>query len=187
MRRLNPREKKLVAVGILIILVALAFALIVRPIVGGFNARAEERQRLLGTYQRDSRALGSLHVVGADLRVQRTTDGRYAVSAPSPAVASAFLRERVGRIVTQSGGTLKTTEDLQADARPGELRVRADAALTTAQLVQVVRRLETEEPYAVIDNLASAVGNDASSGREDPMAVRLEVSTRFRPAAPGRG
>ena len=185
MRRLLKRERKIIALGVLVVLLALVYAAVAAPVVAGFAHRSQERRQLLSTYARNQRILGGMHVVGSDARAQRASDHRYVITAPSVPLGADFLKERVSRTVVQQGGSLRSLQDMQADALPGQLRVRCDAQLTTGQLYEVLRRLQTEEPYAVVEYLSVAVSNDASSGRVDPMAVRIEVSTRFRPAQGG--
>jgi len=57
MRPLQPRERQIVAVGILILVIAIVWFGLVQPIIGGFISRAEERNDLLAAYQRNERVL----------------------------------------------------------------------------------------------------------------------------------
>lgn len=182
MRRLSRRERRLLALGILLGLAALAWLLIAAPIVSGFSARQEARQGLLLTHARSQRAIDSVAVSRRQGEAQRRTAGRFAIIAPSPPLAADLLRERIGRTVGQSGGKLIAVEDMQASAPPGWVRVRADMRLTLQQFTDVVRRLQSEEPYLAIDYASISANEAAQTRRLSPMDIRLEISARHQPA-----
>lgn len=182
MKRMNPRERKIVAIGILVAILAGAWLAVVNPIRLGFVAREAERRALIATYQRNQRLLGGIPLWRTDADLQRRTGTRYAIAAPSPSRAAELLRERVGRVIAQQGGTLRSVQDQAADARPGWVRVRADASLSINQLHEALRRLQLEEPNVVVEYISVAAGRAGQSGLTPAIDVRLEVSARFRAA-----
>lgn len=181
MRRLSQRERRLVAVGILLALLGLVWLAVAAPILGGFAARQDERESMRLAYARNQRAIASIAAYRRQADEQRRTAPRYAVAAPSALLASDLLRERITRTVGQSGGRLTAIQDLQA-ATPGWLRVRADAQLTLVQLVTLVRRLENEEPYLIVDYASVSANEAVRTRRLAPMDTRLEISARHQPA-----
>jgi type II secretory pathway component PulM len=182
MKQMNPRESRIVAVGILVAVLAAAWLAVVNPVIHGFAARERERDQLIETYRRNQRLLAGIRTWSADAQALRRTDAGYAVPAPSPALAGELLRERVGRVITSGGGAVKSVQDQPADAQPGWVRVRADATVSTNQLIEALRRLQLEEPHVVVEYLSVGADRAAQAGRAAPMDVRLEVSARFRPA-----
>ncbi|MGZ8406842.1 MAG: type II secretion system protein GspM [Caulobacteraceae bacterium] len=183
MRRLSPRERKLVAVGLLVLVLATAWIGIVAPIMGGFSKRAQERELLLAAYQRNQRVLGGINVWRADIARQRQNEGRFTILAPTEALAADLLKQRIARAFQTTGAEVRGVQDQQADARKGWVRVRADLRLTQDQLTAGLVRLENEEPYVVVDYFAVAAERAFETGRSGPVDVRIDVSARARPGA----
>lgn len=176
------RERRLLALAILIGLIGLVWLLVAAPILGGFAARQDERQSLLLAYARNERAVASISTFRAQVDVQRRTVGRFAIVAPSPLLATDLLRERITRTVSQSGGRLTAAQDLQGTAPAGWVRVRADMKLTLEQFAQVASRLQNEEPYLIIDYTSISANEALQTRRLSPMDIRLEISARHQPA-----
>jgi hypothetical protein len=185
MRRLSDRERKLVAVGILVAAVAVVWLAIVSPLVGGFVDRRQQRQTLIKTYERDRRVLAGITVWRAEADEQRRTQGRFALVAASQAQATELLKERLTKLAADEGGVLKAVQDTQVDAAAPTVRVRADLQLTLSQLYESLKRLETEEPYVVVEYVSVDAVRASESGGASPLDVRLEVSADWR-AAPSR-
>jgi hypothetical protein len=182
MRALTQRERRLVALAILIGLIAAVWLAVVSPILSGFSARAEERRELLARYERNQRTIGAISAYRARADAQRRAAPRYAFVAATPLLATDLLRDRVSRTVGQVGGRLNAVEDLQATAPPGWIRVRADLQLTLEQLVQLLRRLQNEEPYLIVEYTSASANEAYKTRRLSPMDVRLEISARHQPS-----
>jgi general secretion pathway protein M len=176
MRQLSEREAKLVAIGILVAVIAIAWVGIISPIMGGFLERSEERTALLDTYARNQRVLAGIPVWRAQADAQKETEAKFAILAPSEALASQALKGRIGKIVADSGGSLLTVGDVQSDFQPGWVRVRADLQLTHMQLYKCLTRLGGEDPYVVVEYLSVAADRAFQTGHLEPMAVRIEVA-----------
>lgn len=182
MRRLNPRESRIVAIGILVALVALVWLAVVAPIVQSFAGRQHERSELLDTYVRDQRLMASIPMWRRQAELQRASGARFAYAAPTDALASDLLKERIAQIVTQQGGVLKAAEEIPADNLGGWVAVRAELQMNMNQLYGAIRRLESEDPYVSIDYVSVVADEAFKTGHLAPMDVRLEVSAQFRPA-----
>ncbi len=183
MRPLSPRERRLVALGVLVGLVGIVWLAIIGPLVGGFASRAAEREELRATYQRNTRMMAALPVWRAVAETQRRSAPRFAMSAPSESLAGEALKERLRKLSTDEGFAITGVQDLQADAPRGRVRLRADIALNLTQLCEMLRRLETEGPYVVVDYLSISADRAFASGHSAPMDVRLELSAAWRPDA----
>ena len=183
MRPLTARERRLIAVGGLVLAVGLVWLLIVGPLIGGFVDRAAERRRLATAYQLNARLIAALPVMRAAAEAQRATAPRFAVIAPSEALAAEAVKQRLRRVATDEGFTLGAVEDLQADAPAGAVKLRADMTLTLTQLYETVRRLQSEDAYVVVDYVSVTADRSLAAGRLAPLDVRLELGADWRPGA----
>jgi general secretion pathway protein M len=183
MRPLSARERRLVAVGLLLGAIALAWFLIVGPLVGGFFDRAAQRRDLIAQYQRNERAMGSVPIWRRVAATQRATAQRYEISAQSEQLAIEALKERLARLAVDEGFQITAIQDLDADAASGEAKVRADLQISLTQLNESLRRLETEGPY-VVEYLSISADRALATGRSSRLAVRLEVSAPWRSTRP---
>ncbi|MEO8926861.1 MAG: type II secretion system protein GspM [Caulobacteraceae bacterium] len=181
MRPLAPRERRLLAIGLLLAAVAVAWLAIVSPLVGGFFARADERRELIAAYGRNQRTMAQTATWRALADQQRKTGARFAMAAPSEPLAVEALKERVVKLAADEGFTVSALSDLAADAPPGKIRLRCDLQLTLTQLYESLKRLETEGPYVVVEYLAVSADRALATGRSSPLAVRLEITATYRP------
>ena len=185
MRTPTPRERRLIAVGILVLVIAVAWLAIARPLIDGFVDRAAERRRLTHLQQVDARLIASLPALQAAADAQRAASPRFALAAASESAASDALKARLRSLAAAEGFTLSAVEDLEADAPAGEVRLRADMTLTLTQLYETVRRLQSEDAYVVVDYVSVTADRSLAAGRLAPLDVRLELAADWRPG-PGR-
>lgn len=180
MRELSPRERRLVALGLLVLAVALVWLVIIGPLVGGFFDRAAEKKRLAETYQVNARLISSLPALRATAAAQRGGGARFAIAAPSETLAAEALKQRLQHIAADQGYKVAAVEDLQADAPAGTVKLRADVTLNLTQLYETIRRLETEDAYVVIDYLSVTADRSLALGRLAPLDVRVELTADWR-------
>jgi hypothetical protein len=177
MARLSTRERKLVA---LLLLVGALFAVwygVLAPLIGGFVDRAAARQALIESYQRDARAVAQIPSIRRAAEAQRASAEKFVMPGANPGDA---LRDRVAAAVVASGGALKTIEDVAGT--PATVRVRADSQLTIPQLNALLAGLAQGTPLLVVDALSVAADEAFQTNRPGQMDVRLEISARI--AAP---
>jgi general secretion pathway protein M len=184
MNRLSARERRLVAVAILLALVAAIWMAVAGPLAAGFSARAAERQRLLADYQHGQRLIASIPSLRAQAEAQKRTAAAFALTAPSQLQAQEALRERITGAMTAAGAAAPAVQDVQADLPAGWIGARAEAQLTRSQLNESLRVLENEEPYVVVDYISIDAEQAFRSGRAGALDVRLELSVPFRLADP---
>ncbi len=182
MSSLSPRERRLVAVLLLVALVAGLIYGIALPIVDGFAARAEARSSLFETFVRDENAVAQIASVRRAAEAQRRDVARFRLAGGTAASAADGLKERVAAAITATGGSLRSVDDIAAAV--GSIRVRAEARLTTVQLVAVIAALDRGVPLLVVEALAVAADDAVQSGRSGPMDVRLEISGSYPAPAP---
>lgn len=183
MAGLSLRERRLVAVGLLVAALALAWLLVAAPLIDGFAARAAARDELLLRYARNARIIAQLPSVRRAAEQQRRTQSRFILVAPTPIAAADSLKERLAATVGASGGALRSVEDL-AGTTPGQMRVRLDARLSPRQLSTVLTRLETEAPLLLFDSLTVSADQAFATSRAGPMDVRLEITAAIPAPAP---
>jgi len=180
MKPLSPRESRIVAIGILVGLVAVLWLGIVGPLIEGFGDRSDTRATLLETYARNQRVLAELPMWKEQLEQQRQTNSQFAMTAPTQALAAEQLKSRLTRMAGEEGGTLTSLQDVEDGVPDGFVRIRADMQMTLGQLYKSLVRLETEEPYVVIESLSVAADRALQTGHLGPMAVRVEISAPVR-------
>ena len=180
MRPLSARERRLVAVALLLAAFALAWFVVVGPFVGGFFDRAAQRRELEAEYQRDLRIMASIPVWRQAAERQRASAPRFAISAQSGQLAVEALKEHLSALATEEGFQITAMQDLDADTPSGEAKVRADLQPNLTQLQESLRRLETEGPY-VVEYLSVSADRALATGHSARLAVRLEISAAWRP------
>ncbi len=179
MRPLSARERRLVAIALLLAVVAVVWFLIVGPFVGGFFDRAAERRELIASHQRNERTLASIPIWRKAAEAQRRHAERFAIPAQSEQLAVEALKERLAALATNEGFQITAIQDLDADTA-AEAKVRADLQITLTQLHESLRRLETEGPY-VVEYLSVSADRALATGRSSRLLVRLEVGAPWRP------
>jgi general secretion pathway protein M len=182
MRALTARERRLVAVGLLILVIGLTWLLIVGPLVGGFVDRAAQRRDLRAALQRNSRVIASLPALRAAADAQAQTSGRFSIAVPTESIAAESVKTRVRRLAADEGFMIKAVDDLQTDAPAGSIELRADLTLSLTQLCELLRHFQSEDAYVVVDDISIAADRSLAAGKLEPLDVRLEFSTAWRPA-----
>ena len=164
MRPLEPRERQMVAVGILVLIIVTVWFGLVQPVIGGFIAHAEERSDLLAAYQRNERVLAGISVWRSKADEQKDTEAQYAIVAPTKVLAAENLKQRLNRMVSAVGGTVQAVSELPAQAPEGWVRVRIDLQLTMSQLYKSLNRLENEAPYVVVGYVSVVADRAVQTG-----------------------
>ncbi|HEX3651792.1 MAG TPA: type II secretion system protein GspM [Rhizomicrobium sp.] len=177
MKPLAQRERRLIALGVLLALIAVVVLGVIVPVFGGMATRALERGDLVATYQRNQRVLAGIPVWRAQSVEQKSTAAKFTIIAPTQALAAEMLKQRINRMTNEEGGSVQTVSEVQGDTPEGWVKVRADLQLTMAQLYKSLTRLESEAPYVVVGYLSVAADRAQKSGHAAPMDVRIEVSS----------
>ena len=181
MKPMTARERRLVALGLLMLALAAIYLLVLLPLVGGALNRASHKRDLRQAYQRNARVIASLPTLRAAAEAQRASLARFALTAPSEALAAEVLKERLQKLSADEGFAVRAIEDMQADAPQGAIKVRADLTLTLTQLYETIQRLQNEDAYVVIDYISINADRSAAARKLAPIDVRLELQTAWRP------
>ena len=177
MRPLNARERRLVALALLVALLAVVWLGVVSPAAHGFSARAAERERLLDEIARSQRLIDQASFWRAQASRQRADAALFAITAPSPEAAVEAVRERITSAVVGQGGTIRTIRE-----QPGALglvRVRVDLEAGLTQLMGSLKLIESQKPYVLIEKLSIAADQAATDGRLSPMDVSIDLAAPY--------
>lgn len=183
MRQLQPRERQIVAVGILVAALAVLWYGVINPVIGGFIGRAEERSDLVAAYERNERVLSGIGNWKQEADAQTTTQSQYSIVAPTKVLAAENLKQRLNRLANMLGGSVQSVTELPADGE-GWVRVRADMQLTMSQLYKGLTRLENEAPYVIVGYVSVVADRAVQTGHLATMDVRVEVSAPVRITQP---
>ncbi len=177
MQVLSQRERKLIALLILGAALGLVWLIIVGPIMSGFGERAARRSLLVQQYQANQRIIGSVPRLRRQAERQREQLRNFGMTAPTQAAAVVALQDRVQRAIDAADGEVQSVEDVSDDT--AQIRVRASARMTLAQMTAVITRLDNEPPYLLVETLQVSADQAAISGRLEIMEVGFEVSVPF--------
>lgn len=184
MRALLPRERRLVAIGLLVCGLAAVWEFAVSPILEGFSRRRETRAELLAAYARNDHLIAGLSAWRMEAEQQARTQARFAIAAPTAGVGSEALIQRMSGTVRAAGGTVLATQPVPSGLPPNWIGVQSDLRITLSQLTAVLARFQNEEPYVVVDFLSVAVSPQRQPGSPESLAVRLAISTLLRVSSP---
>ena len=171
--KLNPRQRRLLALAILVLALGAVFSLSVLPVllanqhyrnsIDGLESRLKQLQR--------AAAIGdSLQPQYEQLKRWQTSDAQY-LKSNSAALAAAELQRLVKRILVAKNAEVVSTQILTTRQEEGfdrvSLKVRIRGELQN--IVQAFYAIETGEPFVFLDNVSVR----ASRGRR----IRGQVTT----------
>ncbi|GEN99030.1 hypothetical protein NSE01_08630 [Novosphingobium sediminis] len=180
MRPLSPRERKLVALLILVLAVSLVLIVVIGPVVSGFGERAARRDALVQTFHANEQRIGSLNALQAEAERQAGELRSLFMAAPDGDEAGETLRERLESAAQDAGGDIKASEAVPAE--PGWARAAIDARMSHAQLANLLAGLNALKPALAVDRLTVIADDALTNSRSDLLDVRLEATAPFVPA-----
>lgn len=185
MKPLSTRERKLVAIGLLVATFTLFWLALVRPIYGSFVANTDRRIELRQQYAQNERLIGQISGLRRAAEEQGKQQSLYALNAPNAEQAGERLKERLEASLEKAGGELRATESV--DAPNGWVRARSTALVSNEQLTAWLGMLNNEQPYLAMESLTIVADRALNSGRLDLMDVKIEVSAILgKPAVLGK-
>ena len=156
--KLNPQQRRLLALAILVLTLGAVFSLSVLPVllanqhyrdtIDGLESRLQQLQR--------AAAIGdSLQPQYEQLKRWQTSDAHY-LKSNSAALAAAELQRLVKRIIVSKNAEVVSTQILTTQQEEGfdrvSLKVRIRGELEN--IVQAFHVLETGEPFVFLDNVS---------------------------------
>lgn len=178
---LNPSQRRALALGILLLIVAAIGAITVLPVWlvnAHYQSRVEELQQTLARLESIAEQDGALRSRYAEFQELSSSTG-YFLTGESDAVAAAQVQEVLKEIAESNGTRLMSTQMLPArqseesDAREIALRVRAQGSLPG--IVQSIYDLETSQVLLFLDGLSLRTAPNRVS-RFQPRGGQFEVN-----------
>jgi hypothetical protein len=181
---LPPRQSRALAVALLILAVLLGFALLVAPIVllhRHYETAIEGLQQRIEVYRRVAAQAPELKKA---LEALRGMDGhRFFLRNTAPNLAGAELQDLVRGAIENNGGRITTIQTSQPrdDGRFRQIGINVQLFATTANLQKILYALETQAPYALIENITirplnAFRGFKPPPGNDPELSVLLDVS-----------
>ena len=173
MNALSARERRLVALAILVLLIAAGWFVLVSPIVDGFAARAAERERLLDDLGRGRRMIDQLGFWRAQAARQHATSQAFEMRAATAEAAADLARQRLVSAVVAQGGVVRVVREQPGAS--GAVRLHAELQLTLTQLTSSLTVIENQKPYAIIEKLSISGNQATAAGRLSPLDVSIDL------------
>jgi hypothetical protein len=174
---LTLRERRLVAIGILVALVVGTCLLLIAPVARSFAVRDSERQSLLAQYAKNASNINNMRHWRREADRQSQTKNRYSVQAASRQEAVEILREQIIRQFVKIGGEVRNCQEIEAPA--GWLRVRLAARLDIFKIERGIRTFQNQMPFAVVQTATVTGDRFATANPSQTLDIKLEISAPF--------
>jgi type II secretory pathway component PulM len=180
MASLSARERRLVALLVLLAGIAVLWLGILAPLMNSFARREVERTQLRQQFARNERQIGTIASLRRSIERQRLNAADYRTPGTTQVAAVEALKERLGNILSQEGGELRAVQDVSE--RPGWAQVWAETRMSLPQLVSALTKVQNQTPYLAVTGVTVSADRALQSGKLDIMDVRIEVSSPITPA-----
>jgi general secretion pathway protein M len=180
-RPLSARERKLVAIGLLVLLIAGVWTLLLAPLIDGFAARSDQRALLRVAYERNSRLINAIPAARRRAEQLQPQTAQFALTGVTAVAARDRLQERLRKDFAAAGGELTASQEASSPA--GDVRAWVQGRMTLPDLEALLVRLNDTPPYLIIETLRVSADSALETGRLDKLDVRLEASIPYLPAA----
>jgi hypothetical protein len=181
---LAPKQSRALAVALLTLAVILGIALLLAPFLllhRHYDVAIEALQDRIEVYHRVAAQTPELKKA---LDALRAKDGRrFFLRNTAPNLAAAELQDLVRVAIESNGGRITTIQTAQPreDGRFRQVGINVQLFATTPNLQKIVYALETQTPYALIENITvrplnAFRGFKPAPGSEPELSVLLDVS-----------
>ena len=190
--KLSPPQQRGLAVGLLLVVVAVALVVLLGPIVlfhRHYDVAIAETTNRLELFRRVAAQAPDLR---AGLEVMKQKDGRrFFLRNTAPNLAGAELSDLVRAAIENNSGRITTSQSPapREDGRFRQTFVTVQFFATTPALAKILAALDTQVPYAVVDNLTirplnAFRGFKPVPGQEPELNVQMDVSAWAFPDVP---
>jgi hypothetical protein len=181
---LAPKQSRTLAVALLVLAVLLGIALLLAPFLllhRHYDVAIEALQDRLEVYRRVAAQTPELK---RSLEALRAKDGRrFFLRNTAPNLAGAELQDLVRAAIENNGGRITTIQTAQPreDGRFRQVGINVQLFATTPNLQKILYALETQTPYALIENITvrplnAFRGFKPAPGSEPELSVLLDVT-----------
>jgi len=182
--KLTPVQSRALAVGLLVVAVALALAVILLPVILLHGHYSDAIGSLSDLQTRYRRVAAQAPEYRAALDAMREKNGRnFFLKNKAPNLAGAELQELVRGAIEGNGGRITTSQN-QAPKDEGRFKqivVNVQFFATTPNLQKILHALETQQPYLVVENITlrplnAFRGFKPGPGQEPEVNVQVDVA-----------
>ena len=170
-------ERRLIALGLLALLLAALWFFLAAPIARGFAERAAQREQLTDELLRGRRLIGSRAIWWNKALLQRADADQFGMIAPTASAAALQATDRIAAAIQTSGGVLSSLREQPSG--PGETRLRVEGRLDLTQLVTSLKLIEDQKPFVIIEGLTVAADPTAAAGQLSPMDIRIDLAVPY--------
>lgn len=194
-RALNPRERRIAALGLLAALLAAVAGLVVWPIAGLYAAYDEEITDLAFRLEQHRRIAeqGSRTRETLESYQRRQPTATFYLQQTNPSLALAELQQYVEKTIQRHKGKLLSSQGMieETDEPFPRATLKINMRASVETLREILYALESGRPLAFIEDLsvtsyASRLGRRAPSTGDD-LNVRFDVVAYRRTPAEGPG
>jgi len=157
MNGLNPKQNRILALMILLLLVVALFVLILQPLYNRYVAASDEIDRLEHQIAVYTRVASGLMDSEAELEslLQNNPIADLYLAESKPTLAAAELQQQLNRMVSQSGGQVVSTQILQrnTDTVLPTVSLQVHVRSEIDELVRLLHQMESGKPLLFIENL----------------------------------
>jgi len=197
--RLSPSRQRALAVGLFVLAIVAALALVLGPVVllhRHYDRAIADTSGRLRVYERVAAQAPELR---AALNAMQQRDGRrFFLRNTATNLAGAELQELVKAAIENNGGRITTSQNTtpREDGRFRQIGVNMQFFASTPALQKILLAIESHQPYLIVDNLTvrplnAFRGFKPAAGQEPELNVQLDVGgwaygETAKPAAPAK-
>ncbi|MES9829533.1 MAG: type II secretion system protein GspM [Candidatus Thiodiazotropha sp.] len=155
---LTPRQSRILAVAILIVLLATVSVLVLYPAWSmntTYSALIEDTQFQIQRYQRIANQDEHYQLEFNKLKRVQQSDSRY-LQSKTDSLANAELQRRIKQVVAAGQGEIISTQTAQISQEEilNKVAIRVRMKSTLENLKQIMYQLESQKPYLFIENIS---------------------------------
>ncbi len=182
MTGLSERERRLIAILILVAVIAFGWLAVLSPIITGFETRAATRERLALVQASNQRLIDNIARLRRQAEAQKADSARFHIIAATPEAAAELLKDRIAALVGAAGGEVRALQDIEAGE--GRVALRVETRLGEGQLPGLLERLQNSEPLLILTSLSVAApgAEPAAQTSSRQLDVRIDVAASHSPA-----
>lgn len=182
--KLAPGQSRALAIGLLIVAVALALGVLLLPVVVLHNHYSDAIASLTDRLARYRRVAAQAPEYRAALDAMRDKNGSsFFLKNKAPNLAGAELQELVRGAIEGNGGRITTSQNQSPkdEGRFKQITVNVQFFASTPNLQKILNALETQQPYLVVENITlrplnAFRGFKPGPGQEPEINVQLDVA-----------
>jgi hypothetical protein len=182
--QLQPKQSRALAVVLLVFAVLFGLAVMLLPFTllhRHYDLAIETLRDRLATYHRVAAQTPEYRKA---LDALRAVNGRrFFLTNTAPNLASAELQDLVRAAIENNGGRITTIQTAQPrdDGRFRQIGINVQLFATTPNLQKILYALETQVPYALVENITirplnAFRGFKPAPGNEPELSVLLDVT-----------